>query len=107
MPAGIKALPALDYNAKFTLDEVTNTIQEAGFVLENYREHTMPVSEKSIDEACFAGIKFRYDCLEQDAVIKSISSEAFQRAKHKHAYSNYPQQLEICPIFLIKKEQAL
>lgn len=101
--AGIKALPALDYNDKFTLEEITDTIKKAGFVLENYREHTLSVPEKSIDKVCLAGIKFRYAFDGQEETIKTVSSEAFQRAKRRYTYSDYGQQLEISPIFLIQK----
>ncbi len=101
--AGIQPRERLNYSAKFTLDEIVSTVQEAGFVPENYREHTMSVPDAIIEKVCLAGIKFRYDCNEEDQAIKYVSTEALQRAKRKFSYTNHPQQLEICPIFTVRK----
>jgi len=101
--AHIQKRKLLRQKNKFTFNKIVSIIKKAGFMLENYREHIIVIPKIAIKKLCLAGIKFRYDCDEKNEEIKLISSKAIKRAENKFVYSDYSQQLEICPIFTIKK----
>lgn len=101
--AGILPREAKPHFHKFTLDEITSTIEKSGFILENYREHCSPVPEPIIDKVCLAVLGLKYNLSGREKEVESLFSEAFQCARREFRYGDYHQQLEICPIFKVRK----
>ncbi len=90
-------------NHTFSREEIMSTIERSGFILDNYREHCSPVPEQIIDKVCLAVLWLRYDISGREKEAGGLFSESFQRARREYRYEDHRQQLEICPIFKIRK----